>query len=308
MAVSIVVAADRNGCIGHGGGLPWHLPSDLKRFRELTVGGAVVMGRRTYESLPDRFRPLPDRRNIVLSTKADYRADGAETFADLESAVAAAGSDCFVIGGGVTYEQALPLASRVYRTLVDADVPGDTFFPALSPDDWVQVLESPEVRENGHAFRFQVLDRRTALYDFDAARSPDQLARMKRLADQGVCIFCAEHDEQPVEYRGEHWYVTRNRFPYEGTLAHYLLVANRHVTAFDELPDEAGAELWAIRRALKEELAPPATAMVERSGDMRFNGGSIAHLHIHFVALGEAPAATVRFRVSARSARGQGVR
>ena len=77
----------------------------------------------------------------------------------------------------------------------------------------------------------------------------------------------------------------------------------RHVVAFDELPDEAGAELWAIKRALKAKLAPLATATVERSGDMRLNGGSVAHLHVHFVALGPDPEKTVRFRVSARGAR-----
>jgi diadenosine tetraphosphate (Ap4A) HIT family hydrolase len=122
---------------------------------------------------------------------------------------------------------------------------------------------------------------------------------MERLEAEGICVFCAEHAEQPIEHRGEHWYVTRNRFPYAGTVAHFLIVPFRHVTAFDELPDEAGAELWAIKRMLKERLAPLATATVERSGDMRFNGGSVAHLHTHFVALDPDPERTVRFRVSA---------
>ncbi len=82
--------------------------------------------------------------------------------------------------------------------------------------------------------------------------------------------------------------MTRNGYPYEGAAAHYLIVARRHVASFDELPDEAGAELWRIRRGLKGELAPLAMATVERSGDMRFNGGSVAHLHVHLVALDEA--------------------
>ncbi len=97
--------------------------------------------------------------------------------------------------------------------------------------------------------------------------------------------------------------MTRNAFPYAGTEHHYLLVAQRHVTAFDELPDAAGAELWALKRMLKQRHAPLATATVERSGDMRFNGGSVAHLHTHFVVLSPSPAATVRFRVSARGGR-----
>ena len=142
------------------------------------------------------------------------------------------------------------------------------------------------------------------LYDLDAARTDEQRRYMEELEAAGVCIFCPEHVEayhrEPIELRGEHWYVTRNDYPYEGAAAHYLIVPHRHVASFDELPDAAGAELWSIRRRLKAELDPVAVATVERSGDMRFNGGSVAHLHTHFVALEEAPATTVRFRVSAR--------
>jgi ATP adenylyltransferase len=141
------------------------------------------------------------------------------------------------------------------------------------------------------------------LYHLDAARSPEQRRYMEELEDGGICIFCEEHIEEyqanPVELRGEHWLVTKNSYPYAGTLAHYLIVARRHVSSFDELPDEAGAELWAIQRRLKSQLDPIATATVIRSGEMRFNGGSVAHLHTHFVALEEAPEATVRFKVSA---------
>jgi ATP adenylyltransferase len=141
------------------------------------------------------------------------------------------------------------------------------------------------------------------LYDFGAARTEEQRVYMERLAAQGICIFCPAHRDEyhpaPVEHAGEHWWVTRNAFPYAGALAHYLIVPHRHVQAFDELPDEAGAELWALKRRLKAQLAPLATATVERSGDMRLNGSSVAHLHTHFVALGPEPATTVRFRVSA---------
>lgn len=145
------------------------------------------------------------------------------------------------------------------------------------------------------------------LYSPDAARGTEQLERMLSLEAEGVCIFCPEHagrwQREPVEHTGEHWYVTRNDFPYEGTAAHYLIVARRHVTAFEELPDEAGTELWAIRRELAARLGAVSYATVERSGDMHFNGGSVAHLHVHMVALDAVPPAkTVRFRVSARGA------
>lgn len=141
------------------------------------------------------------------------------------------------------------------------------------------------------------------LYFLDAARSPDQRRYMEELEREGICIFCEEHvaeyQAEPVEIRGEHWFVTKNSYPYAGTVAHYLIVSRRHVRSFDELPDEAGAELWSIKRTLKRRLDPIATATVERSGAMQFNGGSVAHLHVHFVALDEDPEETVRFKVSA---------
>jgi ATP adenylyltransferase len=150
------------------------------------------------------------------------------------------------------------------------------------------------------------MSERDRLYNLDAARGTEQLERMRRLEADGVCVFCIEHaadmQREPIEHTGEHWYVTRNDFPYEGTDAHYLIVARRHVASFEELPDEAGAELWAIRRELAGRLGAVAFATVERSGDMRFNGGSVEHLHVHMVALSEAPARTVRFRVSAHAA------
>lgn len=136
-----------------------------------------------------------------------------------------------------------------------------------------------------------------ALYHLPAARSDDQRAYMEDLESRGICVFCPEHQRAEIVMEGEHFYVTRNLWPYRGTKEHWLIVPRAHVRAFDELPDEAGAELWALKRRLKGDAS--ATATVERSGDMRYNGGSVAHLHIHFVILEEAPERTVRFRVSA---------
>lgn len=309
--ISIIVAHASNRAIGRDGRLPWHLPADLRRFRELTIGCAVVMGRKTFESLPDAYRPLPGRRNLVLSTNPAYAAGGGEVFTSLDAALDACDRECFVIGGSETYSHALPLADRVYVTHVAGDHDGDAFFPPLDDVAWRCVEDGTPIVENDHEFVFRTYARAAAprtpeaLYHLAAARTDDQRERMVELERDGVCIFCpehvAEHHREPIEAElsGEHWYVTKNDFPYRGTSAHYLIVPHRHVTSFDELPDEAGAELWAIKRRLRERLAPLATATVERSGDMRLNGGSVAHLHTHFVALDAAPERTVRFRVSA---------
>jgi dihydrofolate reductase len=160
--LAIVVAHSTNRVIGRDGDLPWHLPADLKHFRELTIGGTVVMGRKTYESLPDAYRPLPNRRNIVLSTDPDYRADGAETLPSLEAALENGGGDCFVIGGGATYDQALAITDRVYTTEVEAAVEGDTLFPHLSTDEWHCVHSSKPMHENGYRFSFKRYERAAA--------------------------------------------------------------------------------------------------------------------------------------------------
>jgi dihydrofolate reductase len=141
MRISIIVASADNGVIGNGGTLPWRLRSDLKRFRALTMGKPVVMGRKTFQSLR---KPLDGRDNIVVTGNASFHADGAQAAPDLSAGLALAeahavrrGADeVMVIGGGEIYAQALPRASRVYLTRVHATVPGDTIFPALSHTEW----------------------------------------------------------------------------------------------------------------------------------------------------------------------------
>jgi dihydrofolate reductase len=159
--VSLVVAHSANRVIGRDGELPWRLPTDMRRFRELTTGGTVIMGRRTWESIPERFRPLPERRNVVLSSDPDLVLEGAEVLPSLEAALAAAGpGECFVIGGGETYAQALPLAERVYATEIEEAVEGDAIFPELPEAEWRCAERGEPLAENGHAFAFAVYERR----------------------------------------------------------------------------------------------------------------------------------------------------
>ena len=157
--IAIVVAHASNGVIGRDGGLPWHLPSDLRHFKELTSGHTVVMGRRTYESLPDRFRPLPNRRNLVLTTDPAYVARGAEVFTSLESALDVCDRDCFVIGGEATYRQALPISDRVYATRLEAEHDGDARFPDLAEEEWRCVGTSEPLTENDQRFTFRTYER-----------------------------------------------------------------------------------------------------------------------------------------------------
>lgn len=162
VTLSIVVARDRAGVIGRDGTLPWHLPDDLRRFRDITMGKPIVMGRRTHASIG---RALPGRRNIVLTRTADYGAPGCEVFATLDAALAAleAGSEAMIIGGAALYREALPRATRLYLTEVEAEVDGDVHFPAIDAAVWTERSNEfhPADERHAHAFRFRLLERVT---------------------------------------------------------------------------------------------------------------------------------------------------
>ncbi|MFA5938621.1 MAG: dihydrofolate reductase [Sinimarinibacterium sp.] len=158
--IALIVAMDRNRLIGRDGGLPWRLPEDLKHFKRLTVGKAVLMGRKTWGSLG---RPLPDRENWVLTRDPSFVAPGGRVFRDLDSALRAHESgELMVIGGADLYRQTLPLAQRLYLTEVDAALEGDTHFPPLDPAQWQELAaETHEADDrHAHAYRFRTLERR----------------------------------------------------------------------------------------------------------------------------------------------------
>ena len=148
MRLAIIAAVARNGCIGRDNGLPFHLPEDQRHFRRVTMGCPVIMGRKTWDSLPARFRPLPGRRNIVVTRNPDWRANGAEAAHSLHAALALASSEprAFIIGGAELYRQALPLADELVLTEIDRDFEGDVFFPP-----WDASHFEPLSREAHHA-------------------------------------------------------------------------------------------------------------------------------------------------------------
>jgi dihydrofolate reductase len=149
-SLALIVAVARNGVIGRSGDLPWHLSEDLKHFKETTTGHAIIMGRKTHESIG---RALPKRRNIVV-TRSGAKFEGCETAGSLEEAIALArtSDECpFVIGGASLYEEALPVATELHLTTIDEDVEGDTFFPMDLPE-FVEV-ESRKGETPGLTFR-----------------------------------------------------------------------------------------------------------------------------------------------------------
>jgi dihydrofolate reductase len=158
MGINLIWAEAKNHVIGRGNRIPWRLPEDQRMFRARTTGSTVVMGRATWDSLPDRFRPLPHRHNVVLSRNPDFVADGAEVLGSLDLAVTRF-DDIWVMGGAEVYREFLPYARRIVRTVIDVAVEGDAYAPTLGPE-WQTEAEEWQLSAEGLSFRFEELTRR----------------------------------------------------------------------------------------------------------------------------------------------------
>lgn len=166
MIISLIVAMDEMRGIGVNGGLPWHIPADLKRFKSLTMGHHLIMGRKTYESIG---RPLPGRTMIIITRNQDFQAEDCLTAHSLETALEMARTgqeeEVFVIGGGEIFAQAIERADRIYLTLVHGHTPADVYFPKYPLDQWVEVdaeFHAPD-EHNPYSHSFRILSRRNAI-------------------------------------------------------------------------------------------------------------------------------------------------
>ncbi|MFA7095676.1 MAG: type 3 dihydrofolate reductase [Gammaproteobacteria bacterium] len=161
--ISLIVAMDRNRLIGADNGLPWRLPADLKYFKSITMGKAIIMGRKTYESIG---RPLPGRTNIVVTRERGYQAPGCIVVHSIDEALARpeCGDEVMIIGGASFYEQMLPRADRLYVTFIDAEFAGDTYFPAFDLDAWREIRREDHEpdEQNRYRYSFTVLERKQA--------------------------------------------------------------------------------------------------------------------------------------------------
>jgi dihydrofolate reductase len=183
VTVALVAAVARGGVIGRDGGIPWRLPEDVARFKSLTTGHTVVMGRRTWDSLPDRFRPLPGRRNVVVTRNAEWRAEGAERAGSVEEALELLSGEgrVFVIGGAEIYAAALPHADELMLTEVELAAEGDTFFPEWDRSAYEEASREEHVSADGTRFAFVTYRRTEAARQLAALADVDRLLREERL-------------------------------------------------------------------------------------------------------------------------------
>ena len=158
----MIYARARNGVIGNLGQLPWHLPEDLAHFKRTTLGQPVLMGRVTWESLPEKFRPLPGRSNVVVSRQTSFSAAGAQLASSLEAAMALFPPTeiIWLVGGAQLYAQGLSIASQIVVTEIDADYEGDAFAPLISSNDWTETHRTSHVSAQGLAYHLVTLQKR----------------------------------------------------------------------------------------------------------------------------------------------------
>ncbi len=156
MIVSIIVATDQENGIGKDNQLMWHLPKDLKFFKNTTSGHTIIMGRKTYDSVG---RPLPNRRNIIITRQKDLKIEGVEVFNELENAVKACADEdeVFIVGGGEIYQQALPFTDKIYLTKVHQKFNSDAFFPEFNKEEWKLISKEDHEPDEKHAFSFSFL-------------------------------------------------------------------------------------------------------------------------------------------------------
>lgn len=160
--ISIIVAVSENNVIGKDNQLIWHLPADMKYFKEKTTGHCIITGRKNYESIPEKFRPLPNRTNIIITRQRDYQAPGAIIVGSIEEAISEAketgDSEIFIIGGGEIFTQTMRIADKIYLTKVHQSFEGDTFFPEIKSSQWKEMKRTDFQADEKNKFAYSFLE------------------------------------------------------------------------------------------------------------------------------------------------------
>lgn len=319
--INIIVARDKYRVIGVDGDLPeWHLKSDMQRFRELTTGNVVVMGRATYESIG---RPLPNRKNIVVSTGLKNAPKGVKVVNTYRGAMEAAKKyadkkkcDIYIIGGQSIYDLALRYdhVDKIFMTLVNGEFEGDTYFPNIPISKWR--LDNYEIhskdKTNTHDFAYMNYVKRrpgeayNTVFYYPSSRSEDQTRKMQEIEGVGICPFCTDwlewYHDNPILYESTHWVVTPNDNPYRDTTMDLLVISKQHCVNFRNLSAEALCDFGNVISWAENNCGLDFFAFGMRVGDVSRVAGSINHLHGH-IKVGDVdnPAhKPVTFKMSSR--------
>lgn len=292
--ISIIVAMGKNRVIGKDGKIPWigQLPVDLARFRNLTFGYPIIMGRKTHEAIA---RKLKGRTNIVVSKNKDYSSPGCIIKHSLGEAIKEAKSrnpQIFVIGGESLYRQTIHLADELIVTFIDADFEGDSFFPEIDPEQWEptkKVENFPPDQKNKFRYSFITFRRRKGgmiVYPLFAS-DPDYRKVLEQILQSGKCPFCKEnfsiYHREPILQKFGAWFITKITWPYENASLHFLLISDEHKEEFGDLTlDDFNSVKELVKWAIKE-FRVEGGAIALRFGDPRLTRSTVKHLHFHLI-------------------------
>lgn len=290
MTIAMIVAVGQNGEIGLDEKLPWgHVPEDMKRFVRLTSGHAVLMGRKTHESIG---RLLPNRQNFV-ATRQGNALPGAIAVNDLSTFLDSwrlSNELIWVIGGAELYALAEPYAKRLEITRLSGNFQADTFFPPMHWPLWqcTSVESEPSFsnpRVTGIVYQTweKVPGWQRPLYNHSAARTDEQRAEMERLESARECHFCSSERLGEILLESAHWFVVKNTFPYANTALHLLVVPKKHYLTSSEMPSEFKQSYLEMVAEIEAHFQLEAYSQFMRVGTMTRTGASIAHLHAHII-------------------------
>lgn len=297
MTIAMIVAIGQNGEIGLNGKLPWgHIPEDMKHFVHLTTGHAILMGRKTHESIG---RLLPGRQNYVATRKATV-LPGATPVNDIESFLGSWQDSeelLWVIGGAELYALAEVYAQRLEITRIVGKFQADTFFPPIHWSWWERKsrvgkpsLSNRQITNIAFESWEKVPGWQGSYYNHAAARTDPQRTEMQRLEQARICRFCTDNTTEEIILENAHWFVTSNAFPYASTQLHLLVIPKKHYTSLVEMPNDAKWSYLSIITEIEMRFKLEAYSHFMRVGTMARTGASIAHLHAHvIVGDSEAP-------------------
>lgn len=309
MRVSLIFAMDANRIIGNKGELPWHLPSDLKRFKEITTGHPTIMGRKTFESILARNgKPLPQRCNVVITRNTFFWKQQQQINPDKYRNCVFVSSlhegirlmepelEVFVIGGAELYAQALEIADRLYFTQVGGSFKGDVKFPLFNMNDW-ETAHDELVTTDNHPYAFSILERvahqpsltsgaGTNLVNPTFAKSAGYGNAISDIINAGVCPFCPETflwHPWPILHRVDDWFITRSGWPYENAEHHFLIIGNDHITMDIQATTK---DLHCVRELTSwayNTFDLEGYGCISRSGETNYTGATVQHLHFHLI-------------------------
>lgn len=285
----------KNRAIGRQGELPWKVPADMAQFRELTNNRPIIMGSKTFESLPGG-QALPNRTNIVLSRDQTKSYEGAKVFNELGLAIKFAnscpgGEEIMVIGGGQIFEQAIPLAQKIYLTEIQTEIAdADTFFPVLDPIRWSEKEEgrfSADAKNQfGGIFYTYTRTGQYPIVEPSTGRNEQYREQLERILTSGQCPFCPDGEtlkQQSILRRNDTWFLTENAHPLPNTAYHFLITPHRHLTTMDELSRAEWEGLIEMRSWIKQKFDLTGDAFYCRSGEPLVSGASVSHFHSHLL-------------------------